>query len=302
MLLRVFEFTRSLNQGELNNRIAMKPEPESMIGAIIKHKWRGDARRMSTMNRKTIATVLILIVVGGGAVFLFVPWSSNSFHLEGTHPDGAKRSAYLWLTDLQDCALNVSFVDDLDLLYSIDVELYEPSPAPSAFELTVNDYRTQSGVMDIRFEGILSIKSLQVTLGSGVPYTIVVSSSSSNVNATITYENNVIGSGASLNYKATGSYVNLFITEEMVFSNTGMEIIIGGTGRPDLIYLHTDLPDGVNGLATFKEPLYIQSNTGWAFRSQFLDEVTYSTDPLNNEPLLGMGIRAEYGVYAWLSD
>ncbi len=78
--------------------------------------------------------------------------------------------------------------------------------------------------------------------------------------------------------------------------------LVGSTQQPDYVYLYTDLPDGVNGLAGFREPLYLQSSTGWSYRSQFLDYVTYSTDPLDPEPLLELGIIAKYGIYAWLSD
>ena len=53
---------------------------------------------------------------------------------------------------------------------------------------------------------------------------------------------------------------------------------------------------------TFREPFYLQSSSGWAYRSQFIDTVTYSTDPLEPEPLLGFGIWAKYGIHAWLSD
>lgn len=111
-----------------------------------------------------------------------------------------------------------------------------------------------------------------------------------------------MGSDASLYYSATGTSVSLIFTEDMVFSDTGMEVICGGDSRPDYIYLYADLPDGVSSVATFREPLYLQASNGWAYRSQFLDEVSYSTDPLEPEPLLGFGIRAKYGIYAWLSD
>ncbi len=53
---------------------------------------------------------------------------------------------------------------------------------------------------------------------------------------------------------------------------------------------------------TFTEPLYIHSNTGWTFRSQFLDRVTYGTDPLDPDLLFEIGIGVEYGVHVWLSD
>ncbi len=253
------------------------------------------------MNRKAVAVVLTLIIVGAGITLILFPPTSDTFHFESEYPEGDIDPVQLWLTDIRDCSLNVSFVDDPDLLYKIDVELYGSHPASSAFELSINDYRVHSGWVEVRFEGIQRIKSLHVVLGSGVPYEIVVPSSS-DMNATFVYGNNAVGSDASLFYSATGSILSLIFTEDMVFSETGMEVTIGSAGLSDYVYLYTDLPDGVSGGATFREPLYLQSSNGWAFRSQFIDTVTYSTDPLNPEPLLGFGIRAKYGVYAWLSD
>ncbi len=253
------------------------------------------------MNRKMITTVVILVIVGAGATLVLLPPTSDTFHFEFEYPEGDRYPVQLWLTDIQDCTLNVSFVDDADLLYDIDVELYGAYSASSAFELSINDYRVNSGWVEVRFEGKLSIKSLYVVLGSGVPYEIIVPASS-DMNATFVYGNNAVGSDASLFYSATGSILSLIFTEDMVFSDTGMEVAIGSAGEPDYVYLSTDLPDGVAGVGTFREPFYLQSNSGWAFRSQFIDTVTYSTDPLKPEPLLGFGIRAKYGIYAWLSD
>jgi hypothetical protein len=249
------------------------------------------------MNRRAVAVVLALIIVGAGTILFLSPRSSTSFHFEDVYPEGDRYPVYLWLTDIQDCALNLSFVDNSDLLYQIDVELYDSQPAPSAFDLTIEDFRVQSSWIEVSFHALLSFKSLQITLGSGVPYMIVVTGS--DVNATFVYDNNAIGSGASIDYSITGSFVSLSLTEDMVFSTTGMEVSIS---EPDYAYLSLDLPDGVNGLATFREPLSIHSNNGWSYRSTFIDRVSYATDPWDSQPLIEVGISSLYRVHAWLSD
>ncbi len=252
---------------------------------------------MSTMNRRAIAVVLALIVVAASTVILLLPRSASSFHLEAEYSGDGIDPIYLWLTGLQDCALNVSFVDDPDLMYEIDVELYESQPASSAFDLSVNEW------LDIRFEAILSIKSLQVTLGSGVSYKIVVLSGS-NMNATLIYENNVIGSEASLEYAATGSFVNLQFSEDMVFSDEGMEIDVGtgGVNRPDNIYLTLDLANGVNGFGQFSKPLSVHANTGWTWQAEVGDFISYGTENHSYQPRVELTLWAEYSVHAWLSD
>jgi len=251
-------------------------------------------KHMSAMNRRAIAVVLALIIAGAGTILFLLPRSSSSFHLEAEYTGAGVDPIYLWLTDIQDCNLTISFVDEPSLLYSIDVELYEAAPSSSAFVLTVEEW------FDIRFEASMSMKRLQVVLGSGVPYKIVVSGS--DVNATFVYDNDVIGSGASLNYGATGSFISLTFTENMTFTDTGMEVSVGLPEEADIAYLHIDLPDGVNGAASFREPIYLHSNSGWVSSTGFPGIVTYRTDPLDTEPLLEIGIRAVHGVHAWLSD
>jgi hypothetical protein len=153
----------------------------------------------------------------------------------------------------------------------------------------------------VRFEGILRIKNLHVILGSGVPYEIVVPSSS-DMNATFTYGNNAVGSDASLFYSASGSLLNLVFTEDMVFSDSGMEVTVGSAGLSDYVYLYVDLPDGVNGVAGFREPLSLHSSDGWAYHSQFMGTVSYRTDPLTPQPLLELSIQAVYRIHAWLLE
>lgn len=87
-----------------------------------------------------------------------------------------------------------------------------------------------------------------------------------------------------------------------MFSETGMEVTIGSVGAPDYVYLFTDLPDGVNGVAGFREPLSLHSSNGWAYSYSFMNDVIYVTDPLKPQPLLEYSIIAVYRVHAWLSD
>ncbi len=249
------------------------------------------------MNRKQAAAVLILLLVGTSTLFVLFPPSSDSFHFESEVPEDVYSRYLLWISGLEDCILNISFTDDPILYYSLDVELYNPYPASSAFELTVTEGESMYWV---KFEGMVETKALNIVLGSGVPYELLVIGT--NVTASIIYEDNAIGSSAELEYSATGPSLNLVLTEDMTFSEIGMEVLVGRTAQPDYVYLYTNLPDGVNGLAGFREPLYLQESTGWAFRSRFIDSVSYSTDPLIPEPLLKISVIAKYGIYAWLSD
>ncbi|OLS30821.1 MAG: hypothetical protein ThorAB25_07450 [Candidatus Thorarchaeota archaeon AB_25] len=252
------------------------------------------------MNRRVVAMVLAFIVVGAGTVLLLLPRSDTHHGLIRGLPEGSYTSVSFHLKDIQDCSLNVSFVNDPELLYSLDVQLYESSPAASAFDLSVSG--EDSALLQVQFDGKVRIKEIRLVLGSGIPYGIGVLGT--NVNATFIYENNAVGSLASLAYLATGSFVNLQFTEDMVFSNDGMEITVGAGSqdRPDNLYLSLDLPDGVNGIGSFSKPLSIHSNTGWTLDFEMPSSITYTTENHDQQPRIGLTLRAVYSVHVWLSD
>jgi hypothetical protein len=254
------------------------------------------------MNRRVVALVLIFVVVGAGTVLLLFPRNSASFHLSAEYPDGEKEPVYLYLLDLEECALNISFIDDPDLLYDMNIELDGSHPASSTFDLIVKDYRDSNNWMEVDFREVRSVTGLQVVLGSGVPYWIVVTGTS--VNATVVYGNNVLGSDASFDYRATGTYVNMIMTEDVVFASEGMEVDVGtgGVGMPDSIYFNLDLPEGINGIGSFSKPLYIHANTGWSWYSEGGRFISYSTPESSLQPLVEIVLSAEYSVHVWLSD
>lgn len=255
-----------------------------------------------TMNEMTVAIVIVIVVVGATAAVMLIPQSSSTYHLEAAYLVGERTPVGLSFSGVTDCTLDISFVDNPDLLYAIDVWLYEPLLPSSAFHLTLTDDRDQSGAVSVLFEGVARIKCLQVVLGSGVPYNILVASPCSDMETTIVYTNNMIGTNATLDYSATGSSLDLTFTEDMIFSERGMDVTVGETALADTVYLSVNLVDGVNGRAVLSTPLTIHQNTGWVNRSTFLDQVTYNTNSLNPEPLLNIDIRAAEDVYAWLTD
>ena len=252
------------------------------------------------MNRKVAAIAIAIIVVGAGAVLLLLPRSADTFHLEKNLPEGNYTSVSFQLKDIQDCSLNVSFVDNPTLLYSMDIRLYTSSPVSTAFDLSVNGENLAQ--LDVELDGKTRIKNINLVLGSGVPYAIGVLGT--NVNATAIYSNNVVGSRASFDFQTTGSFVELRFTEDMVFTSEGMEVNVGtaGVGRPDAVYLSLNLPDGVNGIGSFSIPLSIHANTGWTLYSQVGDSDTYVTENHNQQPRIGIALRAVYSVHVWLSD
>jgi hypothetical protein len=264
-----------------------------------------------TISRKKLAAVGITAIILIGVLFVYnYGFPAASFHFELKYPESAVRgTASVSISNLYDCVLNVSFVDDPDLVYKMDVKLSKPAFAADAFKLTVNKY-WQSGSVSVIFSGAIIrttatpvlVDEVQLILGTATPYYIGVRGE--NVNSSITFSNNMRGSGSWLVYLATGPSLTLQFTEDMVFSGEEMEISVG-TGspdKPDNIYLSLDLPDGVNGIASFSKPLYIHANSGWTLDSQLPSSATYVTANNDQQPRIGLTLSAMDSVHVWLSD
>jgi hypothetical protein len=248
-------------------------------------------------RRKLVGVVVVVSILLGVLFFVNYGFPALSFHREARNPNTQHSHVTLWLTDLQDSILDVSFVDDSDLIYRMDIELFNPSFAASAFELTIEASRTQ-----VRFNALVAIRRVMLVLGSATPYDILVGGS--NVTGTFVFGNNMKGSDTELHYSATG-VVNLTLTEDIEFLGGEMRVIAGTQlGLPDYVYIDVDVIEGLNGQITFNGPFSLHSSTGWEYYSSFFDDVTYRTssyDPFNNT-ILQIGTWAEQMVYAWLSD
>lgn len=206
------------------------------------------------MKRKILVSIIVLILVGSG---LYISLS-NPYAIEfqrnvitGTFGD---RPVSLVFSGLEDTNVTLSF-DPGRTLCSIDITLYEPMSAASAFSFGVlQDYDT------INFEGLARIKSLNITLGTRDDFDIGFTSDCTNLNTFITISN-----GARINsvlyYYASGE-LSFSITES-AHSIDGEYLLGGSYGRPDLCYIDINLKDDTVGLIYLYRSYTILENVGW---------------------------------------
>lgn len=252
------------------------------------------------INRRKLAGagVAILIVVSM-LFFYYNGFPADSFHLEKRDSQSPPSSVWINLNELHDCVLNVSFLDDPALLYAFDIELSDTVFASEAFTFTVEDW----GYPKITFQGAIIqttahpvyVDKVSLVLGSACPYFIGVSGE--NVTSTFHFGNNMTGSGTYVNYWAEGPYLAMTFTENMKFSNTGLEVHIEDIS---MVYIDIDLVDGVNGLVASDGPQFIHYNNGWVSDSDYWWN-RWCTDPSNPEPLLSVGASDCDEMHLWLS-
>jgi hypothetical protein len=163
---------------------------------------------------------------------------NTSFHIEEQVPNDFTYFT-LFFNDLEDTNLSISFVDDNSLLYSIDIALYEPMSQGSAFTI-LYEFWSHSFMAKTR------IRSLNVTLGTAIPYILGVWGS--NLNSSIKYDNEAVcsGVGAEFTYEASGTL--LFTLTENVIMNTDFIFSAqSSSASPFILYLDIDLQDDVEG-------------------------------------------------------
>jgi len=153
------------------------------------------------------------------------------------------------------------YVQDDSLLYSFDIELYEPASAGDAYTMDTRYHNFHL------FEALVRIQSINVTLGTGVPYSLGVWGS--DLNAEIAYDNGALVVGT-LTYEANGTLL-IVLTEDIVMSDN-FDIVAGGVSAAsplNALYLDIDLPTGVGGelhLESFGSvPISFVDRVGWTW-------------------------------------
>ncbi|MHA2322760.1 MAG: hypothetical protein ACXACG_14025 [Candidatus Thorarchaeota archaeon] len=195
------------------------------------------------MNKKGFAgaVVVVVIVSGLGAILWLGSSPSIEFHLEAEVELPRYANFTLFLADLLDTNLTISFVNDNSLLYRIDMVLYDPSSPSEAFDLD-----TQSYTSIHRFFTLVRVRSMNVTLGTGCTYDLAVWGT--NLSTSITYDNGA-RARSELRYEASGLLL-VRITENMTImdNHNQFDIYTGISNDPlQAFYLDVDLPDGYGG-------------------------------------------------------
>lgn len=217
------------------------------------------------MKRRTAAIVLALMVtvsvlsVGIGIVMVDTRYSFQELVPERTS------QAALIIYDISDCNLTITFIDESNLLYRMDIQYYEPISIWSAYpshEITVGALATSASIHPNR-----RVRSLNVTVGPSINYLQFFRCY--NVNSTIVYDGNV-EFNQTLIYYASGS-LNIIVTENI-------RNRIGASITTDAVRLDITVPTGFSGGVFFSSESVTVERTGWAYNVDiYYDTHAYGT-------------------------
>ncbi|MHA2022278.1 MAG: hypothetical protein ACTSWQ_01310 [Candidatus Thorarchaeota archaeon] len=260
------------------------------------------------MDAKTKKIAIGVVIISVLCVAMFVVVNilnpSTNLHYESNY-SGDSSSAIIRIAGIQDCVFSLEFEDNEDLLYRIDVELYDTS------EVMYFTHYTHTTVPQIIINSgndygrTTRAKRMTVVLGSGLSYNIQLGfdTGSSNVTGTVTYDNNANLGERELAYGFPGSF-DLEFNENVDYSEGGLEILIGQSNDfIGSVTMDIDLPDGMDGDADFTSDSISVSASGWTLYSTSVSPAreAYRTSASPTKPLLDISRVYADGVVATLS-
>ncbi len=88
------------------------------------------------MNKRKVLFALIIVAALSSTLFIvvFYPYGTD-FHFEEQIPEGENRAVVIRFGRLTDCLVDVSFVNDTSLMYSVDVILTDARFVSSSFNI-----------------------------------------------------------------------------------------------------------------------------------------------------------------------
>ncbi|MHA2047576.1 MAG: hypothetical protein ACW99G_22575 [Candidatus Thorarchaeota archaeon] len=241
---------------------------------------------METKTRNIIVAVAVISILGIGSLVILNPGifgPSTTLHYESNlRITGYGHALHLFISGIQDCEFSLSFEDNEDLLYRIDVELWDTT------EVLYFTHYTHTWDPQVHINGennwghTTRVKTMSVVLGTGLSHNLQLGSYSSNVTGVVTYGNNVtVGEYAEFAYWFPGS-LHFEFTENVTVTTGYFEIFMGDRddrNSMSSVVLDIDLPDGMDGIADFKADSIGVSGSGWTMTSSTISprSETYRT-------------------------
>ncbi|MGQ4912380.1 MAG: hypothetical protein ACP6KW_09450 [Candidatus Thorarchaeota archaeon] len=232
-------------------------------------------------HRQLLGAGLVVVVVTALLVVLVgVPLISTHFRYERGCAPNETRVFYLNLNVI-DTNVTVSFVDDPDLLYQIDVEEYSHGASHTP------TYEEDETSMSFYINGLDSarLEQVDVRLGTGTFCDILIWGS--NINASVVFGNRAKLDGQTCAFISDGR-VRFEFSEDVSFSNSSIDVVVNGADDATVV---VDLPLGMNGRMNVKPSATIvsQSASGW-----FLVNSTVWATSSTDTPLLYIDIGSKH--------
>ncbi len=247
-------------------------------------------------TKKVVGVAVILVaVVGVLVVFVGLPASSTQFHYERAYPADETRKVNI-LLDVRNTNVSVTFVDDPNLMYSVDVVQYSTGDHHHSYYQEWGDphFSLDYHIDSLTDEGI---KEVNVVLGTGTYYVIYIEGA--NNNASVVFDNGAVLAGQEILMSAAQGDFYFELTEDVSFTDAGL-LVNSATGVN--LVLDVDLPTGLNGRLEVQDGISFSptSMVGWSLVSSGLGQPSVYTTSSTVEPLVNIEHNSLGSVNAFL--
>ncbi len=227
---------------------------------------------MRPLGKKPLAFLIIgIVLVTGVSVFWFYESNRTQFRFEEWNPEPNRR-ILMYIRDLTDANLTISFENDTSLMCRVAVDLYD---AQSGSVVLVREVGNQ-----VNLESTGRQRRVEVVLGTAAKYDLYIQRGQ-NLNTTVRFENGAVLNKTRFEVYQTGiirvavdeddglaTYEGLILTIEKPYGITGNLFVL----------LDVNLPEGYDGyLYTSGAPISFVERVGWGYMGN--DVYATSADP-----------------------
>ena len=217
--------------------------------------------------------MILVVVVGLIVVFVGLPANQTQYHYERAYPADETRKVSI-LLDVRNTNVSVTFIDNPELMYSVDVVQYTAGDHHHSY---YQEWGAPENSFDYHVDSLTDegIKEINVVLGTGTYYSIFIEGT--NNNASVVFDNGAVLSGQEILMSAVQGDFYFELNEDVSFTGTGL--LVSSVTGVNLV-LDIDLPTGLNGLLEVQDGISFSptSLVGWSLVSSGLGQPSvYST-------------------------
>jgi hypothetical protein len=209
---------------------------------------------------------LVLVLIASAAVIVLInlPPTDTAFRIEKELVTGTTGPVSLTFEDFSNCDISISFSDDMDLLYALDIDLHHPATLGSVIQIVEGQ-----GIISLNaVSGSDSIISqIRLSLYSSIPFNLAINYCV-NITADVTYSHGANLSAASFDFYESTGELGFAMVDSVVHSSDDMfymRVGQGGDTWPEILDIDLKLPSNIYGWIYFQaeENLTARSVEDW---------------------------------------
>ncbi len=244
-------------------------------------------------NKRRVIVLLIsvvIIAVGFIGVANIIENRLITYHYEKWISGSENRNTRFTISGIEDANITISFIDQPNLWYLVDITHYTSIKKHSVEGVTKPSFLP----LRVHLRSITPVRNINIVLGTDMVHSLYISGE--NLNTRVIVDNGAKISGSKCKFYGTGIF-QFVLKENVNFTSVGMDVEIGDfyaeIPAPELVLIDINLPVGMNGHFTSGNASFIRNDWPVNYGNE------WGTASIN-EPLLDIKILHSTRVRASL--